>query len=181
MNLRPQGELPRSQTIKKTAIYGAMIFLISIAQCSFLANLTFLKITPNVVIGAIAAVALFENERVTTVYAIASGFVLDAVGGSGILVSPLVFLIISVLLSLISSKILGSFFPYTLLLLVASALSGLSTYLRLILAGSLPEYSFLFGKLLLPEFISTFVLSLPLYPIFKLAARLCESKGKFKM
>ena len=181
MNIRMQGELPRSSTIKKTAIYGVLIFFIAIAQCSFFPNLTFLAATPNVAIGAVAAIALFESERVLCVFAISAGFILDAIGGSGVLVSPLIMLAVSVILSLISRKMLKGFFPYTLILAVASALSALSTYIRLLISGTLPSYSYLFLKLLLPELLMTFIFSLPLYIIFKTASKLCEAKGKFKM
>ena len=176
MNLRPQ-----AGTLKKTLILGGAIFLITVIQCSFLSGLSFINVTPNIVIGAIAAVALFEDERTVTVFSVAAGFMLDALGGSGIPISPIVMLIASVALTLISKKMLKGFFPYALLLLAAALFAAIATCLDLLFAGRIPELSYLFSRILIPEFIFTVLFSFPLYPIFKLLSRLCESKGKFKI
>lgn len=176
MNLRLQ-----TGTLKTILILGITLFLLTVLQCSFFSGLSFIGATPNIVMGAVAAVALFEDERTATVFSVAAGFMLDALGGAGLPLSPLVMLIASIPLILISKKMLKGFFPYILLLPVAALLSAISTCIGLLTAGRIPEYSYLFSEILLPEFLATVVFSMPLYPLFKLLSKLCESKGKFKM
>ena len=76
---------------------------------------------------------------------------------------------------------LKGFFPWTLILALASLISSLYTYLRFVIGGQANELSFVFLKILLPELMMTFLFSLPLYFIFKIAAGFCETKGKFKL
>lgn len=181
MNTGTRTRSLRSTTIKKVTVYGLILFILAIAQCSFFSNLTFLPVTPSIVIGAVAAVALFENAETATVFAISAGFMADALGGSGITVSALVMLLFSVILSSIASKILKGFFPWVLLLAIASLLLGVQTYLRLAIAGRASDLAQILEKILLPEIICTFIFSLPLYFVFKLAAKFCKTKGKFKI
>lgn len=181
MRIGAHGESLHITAVKKILVYGIILFILTIAQCSFFSSLTFLSATPRIVIGAVAAVALFETRQTATVFALSAGFMLDALGGSGITVSALVMLLFSVILSSLASKILKSFFPWMLLLAIASLLSAAETYLRILIAGSANDITFVIGKILLPELLYTFLFSLPLYFIFGLAAKFCKSKGKFKI
>ena len=176
MNLRPH-----TGTLKTVLLLGVALFLLAIIQCSFFSGLSFIGVTPNIVMGAVAAVAFFENERTVTVFSVAAGFMLDVLGGTGLPISPVVMLVASVVFTLISKKMLKGFFPYFLLMPVAAFFATVSTCLGLLFAGRIPELSYLFFKMLIPEFFLTILFSLPLYPFFKLLSRLCESKGKFKM
>lgn len=181
MNLRSSNDVPRAATLKKVAIYSAIFFIIAVAQCSFFANLTFLGVVPNLVIGAVAAISLFESEHTSAVASIGAGFLTDALGGSGISISPLLFLSVALLLSALSKKILKGFFPWILLLTVANLFGIACTYLRLLISNTLPSTELLFKTIILPEFFYTLLFSLPLYFIFKFAARLGETKGRFKI
>lgn len=176
MNFRLQ-----AGTLKTVLLLGVTVFLLAVFQCSFLSGLTFISAIPNVVMGAVAAVAFFENERTATVFSIAAGFMLDILGGAGLPLSPIIMLLASVLFTLVSKKMLKAFFPYLLLMIAAALASAASTLINLIFAGRVPEFSYLFSKILIPEIILTVIFSIPLYPLFKLLSRLCESKGKFKM
>ena len=88
MNFRIQ-----SGTLKTVLLLGVTVFLLAVFQCSFLSGLTFISAIPNVVMGAVAAVAFFENERTATVFAIAAGFMLDILGGAGLPLSPIIMLL----------------------------------------------------------------------------------------
>ena len=181
MNSGSRGDSLRVTSIKKILIYGSILFILAIAQCSFFSSLTFLPATPNIVLGALAAIALFETRECVAVFSLCAGFMIDALGGSGITASAAIMLAFSVILCSVSAKILKGFFPWVLMLALASILSVCETYLRLILAGHADNTAFVFGGILLPELIYTFFISLPLYFIFKLAAKTCKSKGRFKM
>lgn len=181
MNRRSQAEPIRTGAIRSALVLGASVFILAIIECSFLAGLDFLPAVPNIVMGAVAAVALFENERTATAFAIASGFILDAIGGSGIPISPIVMLAASVALSLLSKKMLKGFFPFILLLAASSLFAAASTALSIVLAGIDISAGYLIKSILVPEIILTILFSIPLYPIFKLLSKLCGSKGKFKI
>ena len=181
MNIRHRGDSARSITLKKIAVYGGMLFLLAIAQCSFFANLTFLPATPNIVIGAITAISMLESRHTATVFSLCAGFVIDALGGSGIPLSTLIMLLFSIILTSLAAKMLKNLLVWSLILTLSCALSTLATYLRLLAAGYVKDIYFVFIRISLPEFLLTLLFSLPLYFLFKAAVKFCNSKGKFKI
>lgn len=181
MAARSRNELLRTETLKRIAVYSCVFFFVAVLQCSFFANLSFINSTPNIILGALAAVSLFESEKTAAVSGVGAGFLADALGGAGFSISPVLMLLFAVILSTVARKVLKSFFPWLLLLLVASVLGAVGTFISILIFGALPEASYLLLKIILPEIISTFIFSVGLYFVFKLAAKLCETKGKFKV
>ena len=166
--------------IRRVIFYGALFFLLSVAQTSFFAQLSFLSVVPNLALGGVAAVALLDEERCAVVCGIAAGFLADAIGGSGISFSPLVFMIAAIVCAQVSRKMLPHFLSWLVVMLVASVLGALGTALCILLNSSV-AISAVFGSVLLPELLATYFISLPVFFLVKLCVRFSDAKTKFKI
>jgi hypothetical protein len=98
--------------LRRAVLYGVLFFILSVAQCSFFSRLSFFSTIPNLVLGGVVAVALLDDQKTSVVCGIGAGFILDAIGGAGISLSPLTFMIAAIICSEISKKMLPHFLSW---------------------------------------------------------------------
>ena len=160
--------------------YGVLFFLLCVAQTSFFAQLSFLSVVPDLALGGVAAVALLDEERYALVCGIAVGFLTDAIGGAGISLSPLIFMIVAIVCAQISKKMLPHFLSWLVVMLIGAVLGMLGTMLNIVLNSSV-AISAIFGSVLVPELLATYFISLPIFFLVKLCVRFSDAKTKFKI
>jgi cell shape-determining protein MreD len=181
MQLHRRNEASRSAIIRRIIVYGISFFILGIAQCSFFTNLSFISFVPDIVMGAVAAVSLLDSQRSAIICSIAAGAMIDALGGSGLSLSPIAFLVIALIVSEISKKILPSFISWLVILVPSALIKAIFTLFNIYFAtGELSLFK-TFEAILLPEFILTVLLSLPIYYVMKLCVKIIEQKSKFKV
>lgn len=166
---------------RKIAVYAPLFFLLGVAQCSFFNNLSFISAVPDVVLGALTAVAMFDTQRTAAVCAIGAGAMIDAMGSSGISLCPVAFLVAALICSEISKKILPSFLSWPLLLIPAALTKSAFTLLNIYLMAGAQSISVIIKTILLPELIFTLIFSLPLFFIVRPCAHLAQARSKFKV
>ncbi len=176
-----RNEASRSAVVRRILLYGALFFFTALLQCSFFTELSFLRAIPNLTLGALVAVSLFDSRETAVISAVASGFLLDTLGGSGLSLTPIFFLLIAVIFSAAAKKILPSFLTYSVLMFPASICGVLYTLLMLKVNGSTAPFGALFASTLLPELILTLLLSLPICFIVRPISRFVDAKSKFKL
>ena len=181
MNTLRRNQASKAALIKRIIIYGITFFILGVAQCSFFNELSFLSATPNIILGAVAAVSLLDSQRSAAVCGIAAGFMIDALGGMGISISPIALLCVALLCSEIARKILPTFISWVILLVPASLVGSVFTMANIFLLVGRFQISSVFKSILLPEFILTVIFSIPLFFIIKLCVRLADAKNKFKI
>ena len=181
MQTHNRHEASRRTVIRRALLYGALFFLTALLQCSFFPELSFLPAIPNLTLGALVTVSLFDTRETALISAIASGFLLDTLGSSGLSLTPLFFLLIAAVFSGMAKKILPSFITYAVLMLPASFCGALYTLLMLKINGGTAPLGGLITSTLLPELILTLVFSLPLCIPAKLISRFVDAKSKFKL
>lgn len=181
MNTLRRNQASKAALIKRIIIYGITFFILGVAQCSFFNELSFLSATPNIILGAVAAVSLLDSQRSAAVCGIAAGFMIDALGGTGISISPIALLCVALLCSEIARKILPTFISWVILLVPASLVGSVFTMANIFLLVGRFQISSVFKSILLPEFILTVIFSIPLFFIIKLCVRLADAKNKFKI
>lgn len=167
--------------LRLTLVYAPLLFLLGVAQCSFFTRLTPLPAVPDLVLAAVAAIAIFESQGTAVVCSIGAGFMIDALGSSGISLSPIFLLLVAILSSEISKKLIPSFLTWPLVLLPAALLKSLFTLLNVLLITDSLAIGKIFLSILLPELIVTVIVSLPIFFIAKLCASLSKPKNKFKL
>ena len=167
--------------IRRVIFYGVLFFLLSVLQTSFFSQLSFLSVVPNLALGGVAAVALLDEERCAVVCGIAAGFLADAIGGSGISLSPLVFMAVAIICSELSKKMLPHFLSWLVVMLCAALLGTLATMLNIWASFDGVSIVSVFKSLLLPEFLATYFISLPVFFLVKLCVRFSDAKTTFKI
>lgn len=169
----------RPELIKRIVIYGLLTLLLGSAQCSFFPLLSICPSTPDLIMGMLLAIVLIDSDKSAAVTAIAAGFFIDAVGGGAIALSPLIYCVFVLFISMFSGKMLTSFPSYALLMIPTLIYRGLATAAFMAIERralvSLPEILSTVG----PELICTAIVCIPLYFAVKLCAIPLETHGKF--
>ena len=176
----PAPEAVRGTRIKRAVIYGALVLLLSVAQCSFFGQLHVCPATPDLLLGLVLAVLLLDSPYAAAGVALASGCLADALGATAFFLSPLFYFALALALCLPASKMLPTFPSY--LLLLVPALIGRAAYTLLcfaLLSGPMPALSYV-GGILLREALCTLVLVLPIYPIVRLCMRPLRARNRFR-
>ena len=157
--------------VRRLLIYSALTLLLCVTQCSFFSSLHILPATPDLVLGLVVCVLLFDSPKAATVVALCAGALLDALGTSGFFLSPVYYFVICLILFLPASKMLPRFVSLCVLLLPSLAIRALFTLLCMTLHdGALPSLS-LAGPTLLFEILMTVLFCLPFYPFFRLCRK----------
>lgn len=181
MRPRRRNDINREAIVKRILVWGATLFILAVAQCSFFTGLTFIPAVPNIVLGAVAAISVFDTQRTAAVCGIAGGFLCDALGGSGISLSPIALFLVAIVCSELSKKLIPSFLTWAALLIPASLVGAVFTLINISVSFGRPAFGYLLKSVLLPELLMTVLFSLPLFFIVKLCARLVDAKSKFKI
>lgn len=167
----------RLETSKRIIIFSIATLILGCAQCSFFSVLNICPRTPDLILGLILAVALCDNDRSAMALAVGAGFFIDAIGGGRFALSPLIYFIYAVIISIASQKMLKSFPSFVLLLLPSLLYRAIATTAMTLIYG-MPLNGNTVITLLL-EALCTFILCLPIYPIMALATKPLSTHKRF--
>ncbi len=159
---------------KKILVYGVLLLLLTAAQCSFFGGLSFLPAVPDLLLGALMALTLLDHRPTAAVTAVAGGFLCDALGSTGVSLTPLFYLLTVALAGILAEKMLPRFWSFLLLMFPASLLGLGYSALRAAIGGISP-LAILRGTLL-PQLFLTILCALPLYPLALLCVRLTKER-----
>ena len=174
-------EATKTAVLRRVLIYGILFFLLSVLQCSFFAYLSPFGAIPNLTLGALCGIILLDRRESALICAIASGFLLDALGASGLALSPVIFFVIAVIGSAVAKKMLPNFLSWSVILAGGALLGALSTLLRIAQMSDGVAFTLLLRTVLLPELLGTILFSLPLYPLLRFCVSRADAKGHFRM
>ena len=154
----------RRLTWRYILLVGVLLLLAAILQVSFFARFRLMGATPDLMIVTVLCLAFFGGRHMGAVVGIAAGFLIDALGGTGIVLSPLLYLLVGYLAGHYaaggSQRGLIRYLPYLGVTLIARAAT--TAILTVMTHGSL-----FFGELmlytLLPEMLNTALAGLALY------------------
>ncbi|MBO5716247.1 MAG: hypothetical protein J6S23_07660 [Clostridia bacterium] len=68
----------------KCALYSVALFLVGVLQVTFFAKINVLDASPDLLLGAVTTLALYEDSKVSSICGIISGFLYCALGGFAI-------------------------------------------------------------------------------------------------
>ena len=171
----PTGE--KRRILRRRIVFGLVGFFLCIVQCSFFSRLKPLGATPDIVLGSILAITLLDSKKTAAVYAVGTGYFLDAIGATPPSLSPVFYLLAVVVLGFVSEKMMPRFLSFGALMLPTVALRAIFTLVSLwISLGAFPPLVY-WGSVILPEALSTFIFCLPVYFLIKLCMIPIGSKG----
>ena len=153
---------------KRILIYSLIMFFLSVVECSFFARINFLPATPDLVLVAVTLIAIIDTKETALVCSIIGGVMTDAIGTTGIYLSPVLYLAAAVAICIVSKKMMPRYPSWIATFPVACLMRGAFTLFEIMLFGG----NFVFGAVLryiiLPELICTVIFALPIYPIVRL-------------
>ena len=161
----------------KCALYGIALYFIGVLQVTFFAGINVFGATPDLLLAAVATVALYEDIKVAGICGIISGFFYTALGGFSI---PL-YIIFSFLCAYALSVATENGLPkkHSSFLIVAILAFGAKALFN-IAEISLSASSFsAFGtvkSIIIPEFLSSMLLCPVAYLIFFGISRIFNKK-----
>ena len=166
------------ETTKRIIIFSIATLIFGTAQCSFFSALDICPRTPDLIMGLILAVALCDNAKSAMALSVGAGFFIDAVGGCGFSLSPIIYFTYAVIIGIASQKMLKGFPAFILLLLPSLLYRAAATTTLAIINNNASIGGELLVTLLL-EALCTFVFCLPVYPLINLATKPLSSRKKF--
>ena len=162
---------------KRVLLYSVAIFLLTVARGSFFARLEILPVSPDLVLGAVAAVAVVDSIETAAVTGVIGGIIADAVGGFGMYLSPIVYLAAAVAVAIATKKMMPRYLSWLATFPIACIIGGGATVLRSFLFGAPVAFGALIWHIIIPEFIFTVIFSLPLFPLIKLCSAIGGGKS----
>ena len=180
-----QGNLNKSGVsqglVRRLIIFGLMTLVLGCAQCAFFPLLDFCPATPDLILGMLLAIALLDSIKSAAITAVCAGFFVDAIGSSGIALSPIIYLLFVLIVGALSGKVLKSFASFVLLLIPSLIYRGAATLLCcfLIAGAEFSSVAELLRNVVLTEMLTSGLLCLPIYFIVKLCSGALENHSRF--
>ena len=157
--------------VKKSIVWGVCLFLLAVLQTSFFSVIRVFSAVPDLVLPAVVAIAVYDRERTGTIAGIIGGYFVDALGGVGLSLSPLVYMICGCLAALLVYSILRrDFFSWLVITAGALVISGIAALICVAVNVESAAFtaSQAFSRLLVPQFFASLVAGIPVYFIIKL-------------
>ena len=169
----------RPEVLKRLFIYGLLTLFLGCLQCAFFPFLNFVPRTPDLILCMLICIAMLDSEASAAICAVGAGFYIDAIGGVGVSLSPIIYFCAVLFISLFTGKILKSLPTYVLLLVPSLLWRAISTYVCvLISARSFPPFEIV-KTILVPEAICTAIFAIPIYFLLKLCISPLQTHEKF--
>jgi len=174
-----KGNVFSIELLKRILFFGLATLVLGSLQCAFFPFLDFCPATPDLILTMLVAIALLDSPKSAAVCAVACGFFIDAIGGSGIAFSPAIYFLSVLIISFFTEKILKGLPAFLLLLVPALVCRAASTYVCIVATYRAMPSASVFTEILLPEAICTAILAIPVYFLVKLCTIPLQSHGKF--
>lgn len=179
MTKKHPSEALRPERMRRLLIYSALVLFLAVTQCSFFSALHICPAVPDLMLGLLLCILLFDSPKAAAIAAPLAGYLVDALGSSFFFFTPVFYLLAVVLLAPLATKMLSGFWSYCILLLPVLALRALYTTICLTARiGRFPSLSLL-GGTLPAEALTTAICCLLLYPLIKLCTYPIRSHNRF--
>ena len=124
---------------------------------------------------------MLDSQKAGAVCGIGAGFVIDALGSSGLSLSPLFYLFIGALCGAFSKKMLPSFLSWVVELSVFTVVKAFFTLFNVYIANSNAPFARIFLNIILPEMLCTLIICLPIFFVVKLCMIPIDSKRRLRL
>jgi len=155
----------------KIIIYALLTATIVILQTSLMPRLSVFGVIPDLLVGAVAAVGVYQGKKTGAVFGLISGLTVEALGGYGLSVLPVLYTFIGLICGIVGDNARPeSYFAAYLITLPAVCLSrSLVTILHILIKNRFDiVLDALFLKTVIPEYIYTLLTCIPIFIIVKL-------------
>jgi cell shape-determining protein MreD len=183
MEIKEQAKEPllSSKTVGRCLLFGVFLFLTAACQVSFFSATAVFPATPDLLLAAVMGLAVCDGERTGAVSGIAAGVFSEALGGTGIMLMPVFYMLAGYVFGIVTRFFLNrNFLSWIVYMLIAAF--ARSVWSLLYLAAIETGFNFLtvFSKIITPEFLMTVIFSLPMYFLCRLCAKPFHRKSEME-
>lgn len=163
----------------KCILYGVFLFILGVFQVTFFGSIRIFGSVPDLLLGALITLAVYEEHRVVSICGIVSGFVYTALGGFSLPLYMIFSFLVGYIFWGISEKLFAKNYPsYLILSIFAFGAKGLFNLVELALSANSFSLISAFFKIVLPEFAASMLFCSISYFIFYGLTRIFNSKNK---
>lgn len=156
--------------LRKSVVWGIWLFLLAVLQTSFFSVIRVFGAVPDLVLPAVITIAIYDRERMGTVAGIMGGYIADALGGTGLSLSPLVYMLCGIIVALLAySALCRDFLSWLVGTVLSLALSGGASVISAYFAVGTVHFgaSDIFSEMLVPQFFASLAVGIPVYFVTK--------------
>lgn len=155
-------EKPQGLTAARIVIYALAAFLIAVLQTSRLGNIGFFGVRPQLMLALVCAAAYFCGSATGAVCGIMGGALTDALGGTGISILALLYMLIGYLIGAHTAdrrtnRSSGRLGGWSIALAVGSGGGIIITLIGLFLGAGRPNLLLAMWHIALPEALNTYL------------------------
>ncbi len=161
--------------IVKYTLYSLTMLLIILMKTTFFARFRLFGASPDIIIAAVAAVALFEGAQAGAVYGAIAGYAVDALGGTGVMLLPLPYMLLGYICGAVATDYYKrSWFLFLIFDACALVVRAVTTLFYIMFTWHGFDLSVILGDVIVPELLATAAASpipalllLPVFLIFR--------------
>ena len=166
------------------AVSFAVLFFASLVQTSFLPSLGLFGAVPDLVLTLVAGVAFYLGVIDGALFGLVGGILVDGLGGAGLSLAPLFYVVVGVLGGLLSSSAFANKFMhwtiYSAMFCIAKAFYSM---FRILVGSGEVRLGAAFVASVVPECVGTLVIAILMFVPVKwvaglLRGRMSVKKGK---
>lgn len=149
------------ESIVKALVIGALILVFAMLQTTVFSKLRPFGATPDFMLPLVIAVGISEGERWGGVSALAAAFLIDCLGSAGVTLLPLLYVPCGFIAGVLGTYYLRDSLVIRGIFTVASGIAkAIFTIIYVNIIYSSVDVGLMFGKIVVPEFFSTFLFAL---------------------
>lgn len=169
---QPRDDISSSRAVLKYALLAATVFITGILQVSFFTKVRLFSATPDLLMALVLGLAVFDGERTGAVMGVWAGVLSDALGGSGLMISPLFYMLVGYIGGIVVKTWFGKNLPSWVVICFCACMTRSALTLICIAAAS-ASFNFItaFSEVILPEFAGSYIFALPFYFLVRLLCR----------
>ena len=150
----------RSSVLWKILRYGVILMFALMLQTAVIPAIVPNAIIPDLVLCAVIAAGIAEDERTAGIFGLCAGFVADSVGSFGIALSPVFYMLCGYISGVLIRFLMRRNFPsYVVYMAVACAARSVLTFVMIYLTSSGVPLNLAVADIIIPEYLLTFAFS----------------------
>ncbi len=152
-------------------IYGILAVLLAVLQTTLMPRLSIYYATADIIIGAVCCIGIYRRENTAALFGLFAGLCAEALGSTGLSLLPLFYTIAGYICGRIGCNARENFrfAAYLVCLpLLCFSRTVFSLFIHLIKYIGSIDVKMLFLYTLLPEFIYTLIVCIPIFILVKL-------------
>ena len=173
---RKKSEISAVSHVLYSVFFTVILIFSATFQCS---DITFFGIVPDFTFSAVCAIGFVAGERYGSLLGLLGGVLIWALGSSGISLSPILFTFCGYLCGALPRVILRrNFLSYLVFTPIMGAIHIFFTLIYYIMLSESYDIWSIFGKRIIPDFVSCIIFMTAAYGAVKIIYMLFKGKKK---